>query len=630
MLNPDVITAVRERTDIVALIGESTRLVRKGATWRGCCPFHKEKTPSFHVNPERGRYVCFGCKETGSAIDFVMKTDGLDFVEAVRALAERLNIEVEETRSPQERQEAAAAKNQRDAVYRANEIAAQWFEASMWAGPLPDGVLQEWGPELRTMQRQIGGGNAWAELVKRGLVPRHDVPTIVTTLRAFRVGYAPPFWDLLARHLVQMGISPVVAEQAGLVAPRQSGGGYYDRFRNRLMFAVVDVQSRVVGFSGRTLPVPPGGDAAACKEAAKYLNTGESHIYTKGDNLFGLYQGKAAIRRADEAILVEGNFDVVSLHARGIDNVVAPLGTAFTAEQAALLKRFGTKVLVAFDGDAAGVKATTAARDACAGAALSARVVSLPNGTDPDVLVREKGIAAWQRLVGSAVGIVEWLIDQALDPATFGRASLQEQLDRVRAVADLLGRENDLDMRRMASGYADKAAAKLGLTSSSSVTIGQLRSMLTAKVRTGDNAATAPACAPLSADHAIQEAILGALIDQPSLLDDAALMQDVEHVMSDDCALVVAALERHGTGHELLAELPASVHAFVAGRIVAPEHDLESALMVVHGNVGKLIALQRQSQHDDLLAKLDAASADGDDDKVSRILNELDALNRRR
>lgn len=634
MIDQKVIDTIRERTDIVALINESVRLVRKGNTWRGCCPFHKEKTPSFHVNPTRGQAHCFGCKKSVDAIGFVTENDGLTFVEAVTMLAERLGIDVEETRTPQEKQEANAAKRKREDVFRANELAATFFETCLWAAPIPAGIPQECHFECATRVRYPGATNAWEELGRRGLAPTTgNELQIGKTIRAFRIGFAPAHWDTLLRYLVAAGISPLVAAEAGLVKPRQGSSGYYDVFRNRLMFAVTDVQGRVVGFSGRALSLPPGGDAEACKEPAKYVNTPESPIYTKGNNLFGLWQAKNAVRRGDEAVLVEGNFDVVSLHARGLDNIVAPLGTAFTAEQAALLKRFGTHVTLAFDGDAAGKKATAASREACANAALSARVASLPQGSDPDALVRELGADGLRRMLDGAAGLVEWLIDEALDPSTFRRAPLQEQLERVRAVGDLLAKENDGEMRGLALMYANRAAVKLGLTSSSSITIAQLGSILTGKLRGGGGrgGGGVPAVEPVAhgPEWTLQEAILGALIDEPEMLTDETSWQGADQAFDGEFALAFGALVRYGATSEALGEIPPSIHDFVAARMVEPLHGREDIPEIIRANVAKLSAMHKLVSRDDLLKELDAAIASGNDNETMRVMAKLDAMERR-
>ena len=385
MIAPETITLVKERTDIVALIGETVRLIRSGRSFKGLCPFHKEKSGSFYVHPDRGFYHCFGCAESGSAIDFVMKTNGLDFREAVVMLAERAGIHVEESQAKDPR--AGEVKRDKDELYAVNNLAATFFEREL---RLSKTHTSESGHPLAHY--------ALDELARRGMpdlgTEGPDATRWMDCAQAFRLGYAPPGWDGLANFLRQQGISPLVAERAGLLVPRERGSGHYDRFRHRLMFAVIDSLGRVVAFSGRALTppsdgeLPPGSPTYGGEPPAKYINSPESPIYKKGDQLFGLFQAKLALRNRGQAILVEGNFDVVSLHARGIDTAVAPLGTAFTNEQAKLLKRFSPKVVVLFDGDNAGRKATRAARAPCREGGLEARVARLPLGVDPDDLVR--------------------------------------------------------------------------------------------------------------------------------------------------------------------------------------------------------------------------------------------------
>jgi DNA primase len=263
----------------------------------------------------------------------------------------------------------------------------------------------------------------------------------------------------------------MAGERVGLLVPRSSGSGHYDRFRHRLMFAVTDATGRVIAFSGRALADPDpkelhalgisGPSAPSDGPPAKYINSPESPIYTKGEHLFGLHQARHAIRQQGFAVLVEGNFDVVSLHARGMNNVVAPLGTAFTVQQAKLMKRFAPKVVVLFDGDAAGKKATRAARGPAAEGGLSAKVAVLPKGTDPDELARKRGIEAVAHLIKNARGMLEHLIDEALAGDAFEGATLAEQQARIQAVAQLLREENDPNLRSMAKLYADKLSSKL-------------------------------------------------------------------------------------------------------------------------------------------------------------------------
>ncbi|HEU4533466.1 MAG TPA: toprim domain-containing protein, partial [Polyangiaceae bacterium] len=375
------------------------------------------------------------------AITFVMKVEGLTFPEAVRRLAERAGLEVEETGTERERREEASRRKARDDLYALGNLAAVYFE--------------------KMLREHPHAGIARDELERRGLVARTPTDPVATALGAFRVGYAPAGWDGLTTFLREQGVSPFPAEQVGLLVARQQGSGHYDRFRHRLMFAVVDVQGRVVAFSGRVLPDPQTGQVD--RETGKYINSPESPIYRKGETVFGLFQARQALRERQEAVVVEGNFDVVSLHARGIANVVAPLGTAFTAEQATLIKRFAPTAVLLFDGDAAGRKATRAAREPCKKAGLTVKVATLPAGKDPDDLAREKGPAAVENVIRAARNLLEYLITSALDES-FVRADAAERAVRVREVAELLRSEDDPMVRDMAKSYVDTIVGQLALT----------------------------------------------------------------------------------------------------------------------------------------------------------------------
>lgn len=440
LISPDSIAQVRDRADILAVIGEAVpTLKRRGRSFVGLCPFHKEKSPSFHVNPDRGFFHCFGCKESGSVIDFVMKQEGATFPEAIRSLAERFNVTLDETSTPEAKDGADRLRRQKEEFLTVNELAAQYFEAELKEHALRDYALRE--------------------LERRGLVPGTS-PAVDDALQAFRIGYAPHGWDGLAEHLKRKGVSPIAAETVGLLVPRSSGTGHYDRFRHRLVFAVTDVQGKVVAFSGRALDDPPGEPAK--EKPAKYINSPESPVYSKGNLLFGLYQARHAIRQEEEAILVEGNFDVVSLHARGFSNVVAPLGTAFTEEQAKLLRRFAPRALLLFDADLAGRKAVRLSRAPLDQAGVSAKVASLPEGQDPDDLVRNRGPEALKGILSGAKGMREYLIEAALD-ASFASADAFERAQRVDEVKALLRSDGDPMIGEMFKSYADMLASRLDL-----------------------------------------------------------------------------------------------------------------------------------------------------------------------
>ncbi|HVY49883.1 MAG TPA: DNA primase [Minicystis sp.] len=664
MIRPDTIARVKERTDIVALVAESVRLTRRGRSFVGLCPFHKEKTPSFHVNPERGIFHCFGCKESGSAVDFVMKTEGHTFPEAIRLLADRAGVVVEDNATDAEQREAAAARRAKEDLYAVNHLAATFFEQCLHGGA--------------AVKAHPLAHHAHAELARRGLVaPRTaggaGVDPIADALQAFRVGYAPPGWDGLASFLKQQGVSPVTAERAGLLVPRSSGSGHYDRFRHRLMFAVTDVTGRVIAFSGRALDAPTADEIAAHRlpaptagdeerAPAKYINSPESPVYTKGEHLFGLYQARHAIRQACEAVLVEGNFDVVALHARGVGNVVAPLGTAFTPAQARLLKRFAPAVVVLFDGDAAGRKATRAARVPCREAGLDAKVAVLPNGVDPDELVRAQGREGLERVVKAARGMLEHLVDDALEGDKFAGAALTEQIARVRAVAALLAEEDDPNVRAMVKTYADRLSSKLIVAGRPVSDLRQLEAMLEQAVarpaRGGPGEADAgdgprPEPHDRARSHPKEERIpleiLGALLDYPELLSDPEV-EDAVSAVEGDVALAVVALRQLVTGprpssgsahaypsgeadpgvqkgvyaDEFLAQIAPSIHSFAVGRLASPRFELVGdAKLELLENARKLRRLSLLRENAAGVDQLHRAETRGDVASENALLLEI-------
>jgi DNA primase len=592
VIGQDTLDRIRRETDLVALIGESLKLSKRGRSFVGLCPFHKEKSPSFHVNPERGFYHCFGCHESGDAIKFVTKLEGLDFLEAVRRLADRCGIEVIDTVSDAERREQAEARRRSEELYELMDVAAAYFERMLREHPL----------------------SAWAqrELERRALTPEQPTDAVADALQAFRVGYAPYGWDGLSRHLRDSGASLAGAQRVGLVVEKKSGSGYYDRFRHRLMFAVVDAKGRVVAFSGRALDDPPAAELLALgleapvkaqdgEKPAKYINSPESPIYRKREALFGVYQARQAIRESERAILVEGNFDVVSLHARGQKNVLAPLGTAFTPEQATQLKRLTQEIVLLFDGDAAGRRAVRTAREVCQRAGLTARVASLPEGIDPDELVRTQGTAALERVLKAARPLLEYLIAGVLD-ANFKKDDAHGQAARVKEVIDLLASEEDPTVRLLGERHADTLAQLLGV--SDARTFDGLRAAVRRGLapRAGASAGAAPAL-PVSSRARSRDRraeigleIIGAFFDFPELAGE--LGDEIAALLEGDSAMAYAALRQNWTvelGRDpevLLAKLPPSIHAFARARLAAPKHQrLEDARTELSGNVRQLKAL---------------------------------------
>ena len=368
-----VIREIHGRVDIANFIGQYVPLKKRGNDLVGLCPFHGEKTPSFHVHPDKGFFKCFGCGTGGDVITFVQKLENLTFGDAVRALAQKAGIELE-AENPRE----ARARNEREAIYEANRIAANFF-AKMLAAP------------------EAAQARAYCD--RRGLTP--------ATIERFTLGFAPDSWNGLVDELNSNGIELALAAKAGLVKSGQRG--YYDFYRNRLMIPTYSTTGEAIAFGGRALD---GGEP-------KYLNTATTPVYTKGRHLYALNVARRAAQATRTLIVVEGYLDCIALHQAGFGNAVAALGTAFTPEQATELKKYADNVFLCYDGDAAGSSAATKAVDiaskAIEHAGSSVRIVLLPPGQDPDSFVRERGTDAFGALLEGAKLAIEFKIDAEVE-----------------------------------------------------------------------------------------------------------------------------------------------------------------------------------------------------------------------
>ncbi len=409
MIPDEVVDEVRQAADIVQLIGEYVDLRRTGSDYRGPCPFHQGKHRNFSVSPKRERYYCFVCHEGGDVFDFARKRLGLDFVGAVKHVGQRFGVDVRENES--RRQEP----DDRERLWEANAAAADWFRVRLWE----DDVGREARSylEAREITREVAD--------------------------QFGLGFASRDADSLISHLHTLGFTDDVLLDAGLLFQREEDGDVRPRFRGRLIFPILDASGRHVGFGGRLLGT---GEP-------KYLNSPESRVYSKARLLYGLNWAKNAIRRAERAILVEGYFDVLRVAASGLPNVVAPLGTSLTEEQAKLLRRYTTTAYLLYDGDAAGMKASFRAGDVLLREGFAVMVVSLPEGEDPDTFVRKHGAAALDTQLEAAVDVVERKIQELARRGYFGdlrhkRQALDKLIPTIRATADPLMRE--LYMSRIA------------------------------------------------------------------------------------------------------------------------------------------------------------------------------------
>jgi len=392
---PDSRDRVRDAVDMLALVASRVELTRRGVnSYFGCCPFHDERTPSFHVRPDEKHYHCFGCSESGDPFDFVMQTEGLDFKGALESLADRFGVKLE---TEEETPEAAAVRAQRERLYSLLARASTYYERYFW--------------------ESHEAADARDYMLGRGLEAQ--------TLREFRVGYAPSSWDRLVVGSRQTGYSDTELTAAGLAQPKRGNSSeLLDRFRARIMFPTSDARGRVIGFGARTLAGDAGGP--------KYLNTAESELYHKRSVLYGISLARPVAAKLGRMVLVEGYTDVIALHQAGVPNTVGVMGTSLTKEQVAELTRSVSVLELCLDADNAGQEAMVRAAQLCADSGLELRVVPLPAGSDPADLVKLEGADALKDRIAKSVPYVVFEVRRILD-----RADLNSAEGKDRAIAQL-------------------------------------------------------------------------------------------------------------------------------------------------------------------------------------------------
>ena len=425
----EVVDRIRDGVPIESVIGDFVRLQKAGANYRGLCPFHDEKTPSFNVNPRMGIYKCFGCGAGGNVFQFLMQHEGMTFPEALSSLAKRQGIDLsryegapeEGARRPDARRETAAI----------NRLAADFFRAALRSNPGERGRLY---------------------LSERGVTEE--------AIEKFQIGYAPPRWDALIKGAGSRGVSPDALADAGLAVRREEGGGLYDRFRDRVMFPIRGHEGEIVGFGGRSLP-----DGDPRHATAKYVNSPDTPLFRKGRALYGFYEGREAIRGKKRVLVTEGYFDVISLWEHGFAEAVAPLGTALTSDHIRSLRAHAEEFVFVFDPDDAGLAASQRAGamagrmlglagapgrlvasdvlrkdfiDRDGAGAVRLKVVNLPEGRDIDAFLRESGAEDFARVLSSAEGILENTVKAAMAGIAAG-AGQAEKIEAVQRLLPILG-----------------------------------------------------------------------------------------------------------------------------------------------------------------------------------------------
>ena len=407
MIDQETIQRIMDAARIEEVIGDFVSLKKRGANHIGCCPFHNEKTPSFYVSPSKGIFKCFGCGEAGDVVKFLMKHEHYTYPEALRWLADKYHIEIKEEEQTEEEKQR---QTERDGLFHVSEFAQKYFADLLYNDEMGRAVGLSY----------FHGRGLGDEVIKR-----------------FGLGYCLDEWSNFTDHALKNGYSLQVLEKTGLTIIKEDTGKQYDRFRGRVMFPIYSISGRVLGFSGRVL--------TSEKQAAKYVNSPDSDIYNKSRILYGLYQARSAIAKADKCYLVEGNVDVISMHQSGVENTVASCGTSLTVEQIRLIKRYTQNVTVLYDGDKAGVKAALRAIDLLFAEGMHVRLVLFPDDEDPDSYAQKYGSTQLQEFLAThednfIMYKTRVLLDGVKDDPIRKAELVSETARSIALVADLLER----------------------------------------------------------------------------------------------------------------------------------------------------------------------------------------------
>ncbi len=412
LIPENLLEDILSRVDIVEVISAYIPLKKAGRNFKANCPFHHEKTASFMVSAQRQIYHCFGCGESGNAFKFLMRHERMEFPEAVEALAKKTGVSLPEQNQP----EAAKAASLSSQLHKINELAVSFYENNLHAA---------------------SGASARNYLLNRGIK--------LQTIKEFHLGLATSGWDSLINCLRSKNIALALLEQAGLVLPKEAGG-FYDRFRSRIIFPILDIRGRVIGFGARVMD----------NTLPKYINSPETPIYTKGKNLFGLNLSKDFIRDCDCAIIVEGYLDFMIPYQEGVKNIVASQGTALTLEQIKLLKRYTRNVVMIYDGDTAGEMATLRSLDILIEEGVNVKVVPLPKGVDPDSLVRNQGVENFKAKVSNASNVFDYKLN-----VLKGRYDLKDAHGKSKIVSEMLLTINKFDNAILRGEYIKKLSEEI-------------------------------------------------------------------------------------------------------------------------------------------------------------------------
>ena len=576
----EVVQEVLSRTDIVEIISAYLPLKLTGKNYRTLCPFHSEKTPSFMVSREKQIYHCFGCGEGGNAITFLTKHERLSFPEAVRHLADRAGIHL-----PEKRAGRGTDPSPKLDLYEVNRQACEFFQDQL--------------------TRSSAGVKAKEYLKARGISE--------DAWDKFRLGYAPASWDTLLRHLRAKGKPSSLLEAAGLILSSNRPGAYFDRFRDRLMIPILDTQERVLGFGARAFAV----------DENKYVNSPTSPIYIKGETLYGLNFAYKRIREEGQALIVEGYFDLISLHLFGWETAVASSGTSLTSGQARLLKRYADRAILLFDSDPAGVKASVRSIEVLLDEGFILRVAELPGGQDPDSLLRTEGRSAMEDVIDRSWDWLDFIWDACADEKV--DREIGEEVHRVREILPILVRMKD---RLAAAKYLKKLAEKAGLAEG--LLLQEMKEMGKRGLQPVPSLAASPKAFPVEERQALEIALL-----HSEKKERWAELLDLSEISDPQIRRAFTLFFRYGAGeekqlrHVLCQEADEEVRNLCT-RIWAKESpcldDVESAFADC---VRRMKERNEKVSTRELRRKIKEAEESGDSVTVLKLIKEHPSLRRK-
>lgn len=579
----NTISEIRRAADIVEVVSDAVMLKKAGKDFVGLCPFHSEKTPSFTVSPEKQIYYCFGCGAGGNVFSFLMAYEGLSFPEAAGNLAARYGIEIPVRDLSPEEEKKISEKEQ---IYSINKAALSFFRNELLCSE--------------------AGKKALAYLEKRGISAQ--------TAEDFQLGYAPGGWDSLLKFFSRKKTDTALLEKAGLAVPRKGRPGFYDRFRDRIIFPIVDVQGRVAGFGGRVMD----------DSLPKYLNSPESPVFSKGQILYGFEKSRQKIRESGKVFLVEGYFDVISLHQHGIRNAVAAMGTALTAEHVRLLRQNAREAVLVFDSDQAGVRAAGRSIEIFRGENMDARILVLPEGEDPDSFVFNAGPAAFADAADHAVSILHFLMEESVK-----KNGLSVE-GKVRIVADMQPLIGDLHDPVAKSLYIREIAERIRAD----------EAIIAEKFRQGSEKSVSPRPSPRADDVSasenrsktirMEQKILAMMIGFPEIIPEVEERDIVGQFENPELRsagkMILSLCDDSGTAHsaDLISGLMNRLEDGEMRRMIASLSMGEGEMWLRDGCLNLLAQFERGRYrgNGDLLQRIEAARKENNQALLIQLLQE--------